>query len=451
MKEYHVKNQTKASVMDLPKQVEQNVNLEQPIGNQAMLSILGNQEGLSSKTLSGEMAQKMSDQFGVPMEGIKVFENENLNAIGETAYTHGNEIHVAKGKYDPYSEQGQQILLHEAAHVVQQGMGLVHGGEESPALEAQAQAAQSGEGLSMSGGFTMPVATSASPIQGFGGGIRKTLGKMWNGVKNFFKGIGKSGGGDSAPAPAKPKKGKLKSDADIIANLGNTPDLDPESAEFTQLTGAMGRQSEGWQRSLTPEESDAVNYYTSQEFFGMNRHLRGLNRPTPQKAAEYEKKAADLSSALNKTRTSSDMVLHRGVKDDFVRSLLAQVGINGTGMYATQMKQALQNVSGLGNMVFQDKGFTSTSLSRSVAKDFAKSDARPLENQSHLIEYHAPKGTKAAYVEGLTATEDEFEMLLDRGQKYKIREILDASDELGYGAMKFIIDLINDEEDGKEK
>lgn len=89
--------------------------------------------------------------------------------------------------------------------------------------------------------------------------------------------------------------------------------------------------------------------------------------------------------------------------------------------------------------------------SKSVAKDFSKSDARPLENQSHLIEYHAPKGTKAAYVEGLTATEDEFEMLLDRGQKYKIREILDASDELGYGAMKFIIDLINDEEDGKEK
>ena len=38
MKEYHVKNQTKASVMDLPKQVEQNVNLEQPIGNQAMLA-----------------------------------------------------------------------------------------------------------------------------------------------------------------------------------------------------------------------------------------------------------------------------------------------------------------------------------------------------------------------------------------------------------------------------
>ena len=58
----------------------------------------------------------------------------------------------------------------------------------------------------MSGGFTMPVATSASPIQGFGGGIRKTLGKMWSGVKNFFKGIGKSGGGDSAPLRQNPRR-----------------------------------------------------------------------------------------------------------------------------------------------------------------------------------------------------------------------------------------------------
>lgn len=55
------------------------------------------------------------------------------------------------------------------------------------------------------------------------------------------------------------------------------------------------------------------------------------------------------------------------------------------------------------------------------------------------------------FVEGLTATADEFEMLLDRGQKYKIREILDATNEFGNGAMKFIIDLINEEEEGKAK
>ncbi len=269
-------------------------------------------------------------------------------------------------------------------------------------------------------------------------------------MRNFFKGIGKSSGGEAAPA--KPKKGKLKSDADIIAQLGNDPNLDPQSKEFTQLTGAMGRQSEGWQESLTPAESSAVNYYTSQEYFGMNRHLRGIHRAQdPRKAAEYEENAANLSAALGKARTTSDMVLHRGVKDDFVRSLLAQAGIDAKDMYAGQMKNALKNIPNLSNMVFQDKGFTSTSLSRSVAKDFAKADSRPLENQSHIIEYHAPKGTKAAFVEGLTATADEFEMLLDRGQKYKIREILDATNEFGNGAMKFIIDLINEEEEGKAK
>ncbi len=164
MKDYRAKKQDKTNGMDLPKQVDQSASLERPIGNQAMLSILGKPEGLTSKTLSEEMTQKMSEQFGVPMAGLKVFENENLNAIGETAFAHGNEIHVAKGKFDPYTDQGQQVLMHEAAHVVQQGMGLVHGTEESPALEAQAHAAQSGEGLGMSGGFTMPAATASAPI-----------------------------------------------------------------------------------------------------------------------------------------------------------------------------------------------------------------------------------------------------------------------------------------------
>lgn len=451
MKDYRAKHQDPAAILDHVSQMDASAGVEQPIGNQTMLSILGQKEGLSSKTLSEEMTQKLSDQFGVPMAGLKVFENENLNAIGETAFTHGNEIHVAKGKFDPHSESGQQILMHEAAHVVQQGMGMVHGGEESAALEAQAHAAQSGEGLGVSGGFTMPAATAAAPIQGFGGGIRKALGKVWGGVKNFFKSLGKSSGGGGDAAPAKAEKSKPSGDEKTIAKLGNNPSLDPKSKDFTTLTEAMGRQGETWQQSLTPEEYDAANYYTSQEFFGMNRHLRGLNRPTPEKAAEYEKKAADLSAALNKARTTSDMVFHRGVKDDFVRSLLAQVGVDANGMYASNMKSALQNTPGLGDKVFQDKGFTSTSLSRDVAKRFAKSDARPLENQSHLIEYHAPKGTKAAYVEGLTASEGEFEMLLDRGQKFKIREILDATNELGPGAMKFIIDLISEEEDGKAK
>ena len=449
MKEYRAKNQNQASMMDQLKELGSS-SADVQIGNQAMLSILGQKEGISSKTLSEDMTQKMSDQFGVPMTGIKVFENENLNAIGETAYAHGNEIHVAKGKYNPYSEQGQQVLMHEAAHVVQQGMGMVHGTEESPALEAQAHAAQSGEGLGMSGGFTMPVANAAAPIQGFGGGIRKALGKMWGGVKNFFKGLGKSKGNSASAAPA-PKKVKQSPEEKTIAELGNNPDLTRD--EFDRLEGAVAQQAQGWQSSLTPGESDAVNYYTSNEFFGMNRYLRGAGSPAPQKAAEYDQQAANLSAALSKARTTSDMVLHRGVKGDFVQNLLAQAGIKTEGMNWLQLMNAAKGAKGaLSSQVFEDKGFTSTSLSKDVAKQFAGKGMNVMDAEkiSHLIEYHAPKGTKAGYVEGLSSTPEEFEMLLDRGQKYRIRDIVD-SEEFGGGSLKFIIDLLNDDDDGTAK
>ena len=78
MKEYRAKNQNQASMMDQLKELGSS-SADVQIGNQAMLSILGQKEGISSKTLSEDMTQKMSDQLGVPMTGIKVFENENLN------------------------------------------------------------------------------------------------------------------------------------------------------------------------------------------------------------------------------------------------------------------------------------------------------------------------------------------------------------------------------------
>lgn len=446
MKEYRTKQRLRSGTA---KQPDDSVRTEAPLGNQAMLSILGHKEGLSSKTLSDDMMQKISNQFGVPMTGLKLYENENLNAIGETAFAHGNEIHIAKGKYNPYSEQGQQVLMHEAAHVVQQGMGLVHGGEESPGLEAQAQAAQGGEGIGMSGGFTMPVATAAAPIQGFGGGIRRKLGKMWGGVKNFFKGLGKSKGGEGSPAPA-PQKAKLSPQEKTIMQLGSNPDLSPE--EFDELEGAVSQQAQGWQQGLTPEENNAVGYYTSQAFYGMNQHLRGVNKADGPQAQEYEQQAAQLSSALNKARTTSDMVFHRGVRSNFVHSLMAHAGIDTQDMSMGDLKMAALGAKDqLASQVFADKGFSSASLSKEVATRFAGAANHGDQTTGHLLEFHAPKGSKAGYVEGISATPEEFEMMLDRGQKYRIRDILDATDEIGYGSLKFIIDLLNDDDDGAAK
>ena len=66
--------------------------------------------------------------------------------------------------------------MHEAAHVVQQGMGLAHDtGNESAALEAQAQAVQAGGSMGSTAGFSMPTATAAAPVQGFGRRLVKKI------------------------------------------------------------------------------------------------------------------------------------------------------------------------------------------------------------------------------------------------------------------------------------
>jgi hypothetical protein len=44
--------------------------------------------------------------------------SSNINA---EAFTYGSDIYFNLGKYNPYSSEGQQLLAHELAHVVQQG------------------------------------------------------------------------------------------------------------------------------------------------------------------------------------------------------------------------------------------------------------------------------------------------------------------------------------------
>jgi len=46
-------------------------------------------------------------------------------AIGALAFTQGSDIHFAPGQYNPMTPQGQQIIGHELAHVLQQRAGRV--------------------------------------------------------------------------------------------------------------------------------------------------------------------------------------------------------------------------------------------------------------------------------------------------------------------------------------
>jgi hypothetical protein len=512
------------------------------IGNQARLSMM---EMLSSVEqpdrqreiqLSKHMESMLQDRFGVPMKGLKVYENDDLGALDQQAYARGNEIHLAKGRYAPNSQSGQELLLHEATHVAQQGAGAAGPlGTEQPALEAEANAVASGGLYGGYGAASVPqAAPSSAPAQGKGGlfgALKKFFGKKtvpttfeqtptddhaagdrqqiahleqklqyltaqglgqtaqyrvtqnelhrmrgeqtdWSGYDaNNDKWVGASGharrtaktGAALAAHRAKPKP--LSKAQKVIGELGSRP-MGTSDPDFARYAGANSEESAAWRKGLSPEELDAVSSYSSEEYKFINNAARGLPLPDatlndpatnqPMSKAEISKYAQmqsdRLSSALDKSRTAVPMTTHRGVGPDFLRQLLVQSGIStqkdAAGKSNTQLwRLAKDNQQKLMQGVYYDKGFTSTSLSLDTAKKFksgaAGKQGEGLQN-AHMLHYNLPKGSKAAYINDISCHDDEYEMLLDKAQKYRISgmNIADNSADI-----EFFLELLNEEDD----
>jgi hypothetical protein len=68
---------------------------------------------------------KMESFFGASFGEVRIHVGPQASAIGALAFTQGTDIHFAPGQYNPQTPQGQQILGHELAHVVQQRAGRV--------------------------------------------------------------------------------------------------------------------------------------------------------------------------------------------------------------------------------------------------------------------------------------------------------------------------------------
>ncbi|APR88494.1 hypothetical protein A7982_13843 [Minicystis rosea] len=101
----------------------------------------------------------MEAAFGADFSGVRVHSSStHATALGALAYTQGNEIHVAPGQWAPETRQGQELLGHELAHVIQQREGRVQATaqykdvalNDEAGLEAEADAlgARAAQGLS---------------------------------------------------------------------------------------------------------------------------------------------------------------------------------------------------------------------------------------------------------------------------------------------------------------
>jgi hypothetical protein len=103
--------------------------------------------GGAGRSLPEILLRKMEAAFKTDFSAVRVHADGKAESIGANAFTQGNAIHFARGKYQPGSGSGQALIGHELTHVVQQrtGQTLAPQGQGTPinrdrALEAEADA-----------------------------------------------------------------------------------------------------------------------------------------------------------------------------------------------------------------------------------------------------------------------------------------------------------------------
>ena len=122
-------------------------SLHRNIGNQAVQRLIAQRDGQEPTALDQETAGRidqargggqaldasvqtqMGETMGADLSGVRVHtssESDSLNRqLGAKAFTTGQDVFFRDGAYAPHSTDGQKLIAHELAHVVQQGSGAV--------------------------------------------------------------------------------------------------------------------------------------------------------------------------------------------------------------------------------------------------------------------------------------------------------------------------------------
>lgn len=72
-------------------------------------------------SLPTPLRHQLESSFGTDLSQIKVHQSHAPTMLGAQSFSQGNDIFFAPAAYDPFSPQGNQLLMHELTHVVQQG------------------------------------------------------------------------------------------------------------------------------------------------------------------------------------------------------------------------------------------------------------------------------------------------------------------------------------------
>jgi hypothetical protein len=124
------------------------LHLQRSAGNASVAQLLGDDDATATATaqrspvkdivgqgggspLDDATRSDMEGRFGEDFSSVRVHTDgqahDSARAVNAHAYTVGNDIVFAGGRYDPGSSTGQRTIAHELTHVVQQRSGPVDG------------------------------------------------------------------------------------------------------------------------------------------------------------------------------------------------------------------------------------------------------------------------------------------------------------------------------------
>ena len=224
----------------------------------------------------------------------------------------------------------------------------------------------------------------------------------------------------------------------IETDVAGASPLSPEyeilrrSDSFFKRKSAYEKLSEKMSNNVRGDEPSSIrNYIYSADPF--NSLLRNLSDddPVPQDPISqfYLGQSIDISKALRRNRLEQSMKTYRGVNDIFLRRVLADNGINEAlndagdvnhEWIGNNMDEFNRRLTG---KLFRDRGFTSTTTSRSFAeywahskgKSYMRDDLEERRDQGEITEDQYKKGKSKLSWFGKTAGAHVMDVELPKG------------------------------------
>lgn len=95
-------------------------------GSRAVANNVKTVQAKQNPDLPEQLQASMETSFGEDFSNVKIHKDSHqANQLNALAFTQGNDIHFARGQFNPNSKSGKQLVGHEFAHVHQQRQGKV--------------------------------------------------------------------------------------------------------------------------------------------------------------------------------------------------------------------------------------------------------------------------------------------------------------------------------------